>query len=346
MYGMIIILGLKILRIGISLKNKCMAKNKFIYDPNSLSYIPIELSMKDIAMKFLPYAVVGVVLGIISYSVLAINHYTPIEKLQEQQIVEMKSQQQLLNERINEANSTLEHLIVSDDSLYRTLLGVKPMSSSLRQAGTGGTDKYVDFEVGNNDIGIIESYKRLDQVVAKMNVQEGSYKELFKKAAVNFDRMQHLPAIIPISNWDLKYIGSGFSPRRFHPILKRWRQHEGIDFIAPIGTNVFASADGVVRSARVSDSFGRVVEIDHGYGLITLYAHLSKINVKFGQKVTRGQVIGLVGNSGLSSGAHLHYEVHVNNVEVDPVNYFFNDLTPKEYKAVVEQAESVTTCME
>jgi len=323
-----------------------MAKKKFIYDPNTLIYVPIEVTIWEKLVRILPYVVVGIVIGIINFSILAMNYNTPTEKLQAQQISEMRSQQQILDERINEANSTLEHLIISDDSLYRTLLGEKPMLASLRQAGTGGTDKYADLEIGENDLGIINSYKKLDQIVAKMNVQVGSYKELFKRAAVNFDRMQHLPAIIPISNWDLRYIGSGFSPRRFHPILKRWRQHEGIDFIAPTGTSVFASADGVIKSARVSDSFGRVVEIDHGYGLVTLYAHLSKIKVKFGQKITRGQVIGLVGSSGLSSGAHLHYEVHVSNVAVDPVNYFFNDLTPKEYEAVVDQAKSITTCME
>jgi len=326
--------------------NQIMANNKYIYDPESLSYIPVENTFKSKIKKLIPFGIVGCFIGVGCFAAVAMLYSTPKEKVQAQQILDMKSRQKVFIEKLNEADKELKELAVLDDSLYRTMLGASPVDSVQRVAGTGGTNTYEEMINSNIPAEIIESYKKLDNIVAKMNVQKSSYSELFGKAAKNVDKLQHLPAIIPIANWDLKYIGSGFSPRRFHPILKCWRQHEGIDFIAEVGTKIFAAADGVVKSARLSDSFGQVVEIDHGFGLTTLYAHMSKFEVKTGEKVKRGQIIGHVGNTGLSAGPHLHYEVHVNGKEVDPVNYFFNDLTAKEYRAVVDQAASVETCME
>ncbi|TLX78270.1 M23 family metallopeptidase [Labilibacter sediminis] len=323
-----------------------MANTKYIYDPNTLSYIPVNKSLKDKFKSFVPYLVAGVLLGVTSFAVVALNFKTPTEKIQAKENSDMQKHLKILDGKLAEANKTLDDLITLDDSLYRTLLGDKPMLASLRKAGTGGTDKYTELKSSTGTSEILDTYQKLDELFAKMNVQEGSYKELFKKTVVNFDRMQHLPAIIPIANWDLKYIGSGFAPQRLHPILGKVRPHEGIDFVAPTGTSVYASAEGKVSSVRNSSSFGKVIEVDHGYGIITLYAHLSKFKVKRGQKVKRGEIIGLVGNTGLSAGPHLHYEVHVNNVEVNPVNYFFNDLSPNEYKEVVAKAESITTCME
>ncbi|MCW3804862.1 M23 family metallopeptidase [Plebeiibacterium marinum] len=320
--------------------------NKYIYDPNTLSYIPIENTFKSKAKKMVPFSIGGIVIGLVCYACTAIFYATPKEKIQAQQLKDILSRQEIFAERLSEADRSLKELAVLDDSLYRAMLGENPMDSALRLAGTGGTDGYEELLSSNMPKEIINSYKKLDEIVARMNVQNASYSDLFKKAAVNAQRLQHLPAIIPIANWDLKYIGSGFAPRRFHPILKRWRQHEGIDFIASTGTKIFAAADGKVTSVRVSDSFGRVVEVDHGFGITTLYAHMSKFKVKRGENVKRGDVLGYVGNSGLSAGPHLHYEVHIKGKEVDPVNYFFKDLTSAEYKAVVEKAASVEICME
>lgn len=323
-----------------------MAKNKFIYDPESLSYIQVENSFKSKLKKFIPYVGAGAVVGIAFYALSAMSYSTPTEKIQAQQLNDLIKRQSIFVERMNEADKVLAELEIMDDSVYRTLLGSEPISESQRMAGTGGVDVYEEMVNSNTPTELINSYKKLDALLAKINVQHSSYNELFKKASINIDRMQHLPAIIPIANWDLRYIGSGFSPRRFHPILEIWRQHEGIDFIAKSGTKIFASADGKVRSSRFSSSFGNVVEIDHGYGLTSLYAHMTKFVVKKGQVVKRGEVIGYVGNTGLSAGAHLHYEVHVKGIPVDPVNYFFNDLTSKEYKEVVAQAAGVEACME
>ena len=324
-----------------------MARGKYIYDPESLTYIQVEVTLKDRAKKFVPYVLAGAAIGMITYVVMALGGFTtPREMLQAKEISSLKTNFEIYKNRVGEVNDNMQKLALLDDSLYRTILGEDALNAEVRKAGTGGTDKYQDLKGTETPKEILESFKELDNLIAKMNVQEGSYKELFKKSLVNKDRLQHLPAIIPIANWDLKRIGSGFSPRRFHPILKRWRQHEGIDFIAGTGTDIYAAADGKVKTVRYSDSFGKMVEIDHGYGLLTLYAHMSRQEVKRGDVVKRGQVIGKVGNTGLSAGPHLHYEVHVNGKEVDPVKYFFKDLTPEEYKAVVAQAESVMTTME
>ncbi len=322
-----------------------MATKRYKYDSESLIYIQVDVTLKEKLRKFLPYILVGLFMGISVYIVTAVRFSTPKEKLQAERINILENNQNLLNNRIKYANETLSELIAFDDSVYRTVLGAKPLPKEVRMAGTGGVNKYETLEQAGKYEEVIESFKHLDKVIAKMEVQKSSYAILLEKAELNVIRLKHLPAIIPIANWDLNRIGSGFG-MRFHPILNRYRMHEGIDFIAPRGTPIFSSADGVIKSARRSDSFGNVVEIDHGYGLVTLYAHLSKTKVKRGQKVIRGQVIGLTGNTGLSKGPHLHYEVHLRNKEVDPVSYFFRDLTAKEYEAVVARAKSMKTTME
>ncbi len=324
-----------------------MAKVKYIFDPGSLRYIAVDVTLKDKTKKFLPFLLAGTLMGGFIYLLMAFGPYsTPREKIQAQQLNSMQVNQKILDDRINEANTTITHLAALDDSLYRTMLGENALNGSIRQAGIGGSNKYEYLEGTETPENIIASFKKLDELVAKINVQEGSYKELFKKSLVNIDRLQHLPAIIPVANWDLKRIGSGFSLRRYHPILKRYRAHEGIDLIANTGTDIYASADGTVKTVRYSDSFGKMVEVDHGFGLLTLYAHMSKQEVKIGDVVKRGQIIGKVGSTGLSGGPHLHYEVHVKNKEVDPVKYFFSDLTPEEYKAVVAQSQSIENTME
>ncbi len=322
-----------------------MATKRYIYDSESLTYIQVDVTLKDRVKKFLPYVIVGLFMGISVYIVTAIGYSTPKEKLQAEKIHVLEDNQNILSDRIEYANRTLAELIAYDDSVYRTVLGAKPLPKEVRMAGTGGVNKYEGLEQKGKYEEVIESFKQLDKVIAKMEVQKSSYAILLEKAELNINRLKHLPAIIPIANWDLKRIGSGFG-MRFHPILNRYRMHEGIDFIAPKGTPIFSSAAGVIKSSRNSDSFGNVIEIDHGYGLVTLYAHLSKTNVKRGQKVVRGEVIGLTGNTGLSAGPHLHYEVHYKNKEVDPVSYFFKDLTAKEYEAVVARAKSLKTTME
>lgn len=323
-----------------------MAKQKYTYDPSTLIYIPIKVTLKEKLKKASLFVSLSLVVGVVGYAITAFYYSTPKEKIQAKVLLDLKVNQSFLEDKIEEAQAKLGQLIAIDDSLYRTMLGESVLSDEIRNAGIGGTDKYEELAKNKDLKEITNSFIALDQLVAQMKVQENSYSSLFHKASINVDRMKHLPAIIPVANWDLKRIGSGFSPRRFHPILNYWREHKGIDFVASKGTDIYSSGDGVVESVRVSSSFGKVVVINHGFGIKTLYAHMSEFACKRRDVVKRGQLIGYVGNTGLSAGPHLHYEVHVNNKAVDPVDYFFNDLSAQEYKDVVAQSESITTCME
>jgi murein DD-endopeptidase MepM/ murein hydrolase activator NlpD len=224
-------------------------------------------------------------------------------------------------------------------------VGKSPIPWSIREAGIGGHDPSMNLSNAIYPEHVIRTATRIKQLETHLKVQENSYHEVMREAYRNKIKLNHIPAIMPIYNEDLLLTGSGFG-MRLHPILKIWRPHEGIDFFAYTGTDVFATADGIVSNVRVSETFGKVIEINHGYGFTTLYAHLNKFLVREGQRVKRGQIIGEVGNTGLSSGQHLHYEVHVKGQEVDPVNYFFKDLTPSEYKKVAAIAQAYEMSMD
>lgn len=250
-----------------------------------------------------------------------------------------------LDNKLNSTITELEHLSNMDDSLYRTVLGANPLSSQVRTAGAGGGVNNKELFDPLFSTTILEISDKLNNAMARIKVQKQSYDKLFSVAKSNEKRMSHLPAIMPVSDQNLMRIGAGFG-MRFHPILKFTRLHEGQDFMIPVGTEVYSTADGRVVSRRFSTTFGKLAIINHGYGIKTYYAHLKEFSVRVGQQVKRGELIGLSGNSGLSSGPHLHYEVHVNGKEVDPVNYFFNDLTPEEYEKVIVRAKSHSSSMD
>lgn len=248
---------------------------------------------------------------------------------------DLQEQYKRLSVRLGVISSKLSAVEVKDDSLYRSLLGVSPLDPTVRKAGRGGhSGTSAEFPAV-----IKNTAAQIEKLESRMMIEEKSLLKLAEYAARNQERMIHLPAIMPVSNKDLSYTGSGFG-LRYHPILKIRRMHKGIDFIAPTGTEVYATAGGTISSSRISGTFGNVVEIDHGYGYHTLYAHLKRSNVKKGQEVKRGEVIGWVGNTGLSAGTHLHYEVHVKGKEVDPVQYFFDDLSVEQYQEIITKANS------
>jgi len=191
----------------------------------------------------------------------------------------------------------------------------------------------------NSDI-VINVKKQLDKIMKKIYVQSVSYDEVIDLAKNKEEMLSHLPAIMPIANKDLKRTASGWG-YRFHPIYKIRKFHYGMDFTSPRGTEIYATADGVVsRVQSIKRGYGNNVIIDHGYGYKTLYGHMSKFNVIEGQKVKRGDVIGYVGNTGTSTGPHLHYEVHHNDKKVNPMNYYFNDLSADEYDKMIEISQN------
>ncbi|MGE5316614.1 MAG: M23 family metallopeptidase, partial [Chloroflexota bacterium] len=214
----------------------------------------------------------------------------------------------------------------------------EPIPSSVRKAGFGGANRYEKLEGYKNTEIIKNTSKKLDMIASQLVVQSKSYDEVFELAKGKEKMMASIPAIQPISNKDLRRIGSYFGYRT-DPFYKVTKFHEGIDFTASVGTEVYSTGDGTVVNVGRKGGYGNCIIINHGFGYQTLYAHLSKMNVKPGQKVQRGEVIGRVGNTGKSTSPHLHYEVHKGNRSIDPINFFFNDLTPEEYELMIELSQ-------
>jgi murein DD-endopeptidase MepM/ murein hydrolase activator NlpD len=234
--------------------------------------------------------------------------------------------------------TVIGHLQETDDNLYRTIFGAEPIQSTQRQVGIGGVNRYNELEGFNNSKLVVETAKKLDVLRKKVYVQSKSFDELILLAREKENMLRSIPAIIPISTKDLTRIASGYG-LRIHPYYKISKFHSGMDFTAPLGTDVYSSGDGTVESVLSGKrGMGNYIIINHGFGYSSLYAHLDNFNVKAGQKVRRGDVIGYVGNTGMSVAPHLHYEIKLNGVNVDPVNYFFNDLSAEEYERMIEVA--------
>ena len=231
----------------------------------------------------------------------------------------------------------LEDIEKRDDNIYRTTFNADPIPSSVRSAGFGGVNRYEYLEGYDNSELIIETAERLDILTKAIYVQSTSYDEVIDLARSREDQLSSLPAIMPISNKDLTRTASGWG-FRIHPIYKIRKFHYGMDFTAPTGTEVYASADGAIeRIQRSRRGYGNILVVNHGYGYKTLYAHLTDFNNAWvGKKVKRGDVIAFVGSTGLSTAPHLHYEVHLNGKKINPVNYYFEDLSAQEYDRMIE----------
>jgi murein DD-endopeptidase MepM/ murein hydrolase activator NlpD len=319
-------------------------RSQYKFCPEQLTYIKIEKNIRTRFKQGLPYILIASVIAIIIYFFTASLHKTPRELMLMTENFRLKSSVDYVNKQLKVFDMKLNSLEQQDDSLYRSILGIEPIPVGFRKSGTGGSAHDM-MSPSNNMAVVTSSYNKIESLFSRLKVQKKSYELLFVKAKLNNERLIRTPAIIPIANHDLSRIGSGFG-QRFHPILGFTRPHKGLDFHASTGTPVYASADGTIIKAEYSSTFGNVVQVNHGFGVSTLYAHLHKIYAKVGQKIKRGEELGEVGNTGLSVGPHLHYEVLLNGVEVNPVNYFFNDLTPAEYEKVVETAEQQTTSMD
>ena len=313
-----------------------MAKHKYKFNPESLSYTKVEKSTKRKVFIFLTYFFASIVLSVLYFLVFSVFFDSPKEKGLKRQISELKVNYQIVDEELNKIEAVLTDLQDRDDNIYRTIFEVEPVHSTIREAGTGGTNKYRDLEKIENSEIVIDVKSRLDKIMKKMYVQSTSYDEVIDLAKNKEEMLASIPAIQPISNKDLKRTASGWG-YRIHPIYKIRKFHYGMDFTAPIKTDVYATGNGVIESITSSKrGYGNQIVINHGYGYKTRYAHLYDFNVKEGQKVRRGDVIGFVGSTGLSTAPHLHYEVMLNGKKVNPVNYYFNDLSAEEYERMIE----------
>lgn len=313
-----------------------MAKSKFKYNPESLSFDKIRLSFRDKMFRFLSYFLASIFLAVLYAVMYTLLFDSPKEKALKRENEQLALQYEVMNRKLGTVEKVLEELQERDDNIYRTIFEAEPISTSIRNAGMGGINRYMELEGYDNSEIVIETAKRLDKIMKKVYVQSKSYDEVIDLALNKGKFIASLPAIQPISNTDLKRTASGWG-YRIHPIYKIRMFHEGMDFTAPAGTEIYATGDGTVVVTNSSRrGYGNEIRIDHGYGYVTRYAHLKAFNVKKGQKVKRGDVIGFVGSTGLSTAPHLHYEVHQNGKKVNPINYFFDDLTAEEYDRMIE----------
>ncbi len=313
-----------------------MPKTKYKFNHETLSFDRIRLGIRQTFLRLFGYFVASLFLAGIYGFIFAFVFDSPQEKALKREIEQLTLQYDLMNREMENVEKVLGHLQETDDNLYRTIFETEPVPSSYRDGGIGGVNRYEAMTGFSNSELVIETAMRLDKIRKKIYVQSESFDELIAYASEKEEMLSSIPAIQPLSNKDLKRTASGFG-FRIHPIYKISKFHSGMDFTAPTGTEVYATGNGVigtVKSAR--RELGNHVIIDHGFGYQTVYAHLDGFNVRVGQKVKRGDVIGFVGSTGLSTAPHLHYEVLVNGRQVDPALYYFNDLTPDEYDRMLE----------
>ena len=314
-----------------------MAKVKYYYDSETLSYRKVERKKgRTITFSFL-FLSAAALFGFFSY-VLAANYIdSPKEKALIRENENLKLNYTYLNKRVDLAEQVMQNIADRDENIYRVHFEANPVSEAQRKAGFGGVNRYKNLEGSENSELIIASTKKIDKITKEIEVQSRSLDEIETLAKEKIKLLEAIPAIQPVQNKDLTRVASGYG-MRMHPIHKRRKMHHGMDFTAKTGTPIYATGDGKVTKAGRGTGFGNVVYIDHGFGYVTKYGHMSKFNTKKGKKVKRGDIIGYVGNTGISSGPHLHYEVHKNGKPINPVNFYHGDLTPEEYDIMLHKA--------
>lgn len=319
-----------------------MVKHKYKFHPEQLIFVKVRASVREKFFWIMKYVVAAIVVSIISYLVFPFFIDTPEVRKLRRENQELLLNFDLINKRIDQLRAVLEDLQKRDDNIYRIIFEAEPVHTSVREAGMGGVDRYSYLESLNNSKIIIETTKKLDKLSKKAYIQSKSFDEITILAKRKDDMVRSIPAIMPISNKDLTRVASSFG-MRIHPFYKVLKMHTGMDFTAPTGTEIYSTGDGVVKKVEYAQrGYGYHTVVDHGFGYETLYAHMSEIIVRPGQKVKRGTVIGYVGNTGTSVAPHLHYEVLRNGVQVNPINYYFNDLTPEQYDKLLEIASQPT----
>lgn len=322
-------------------------RHTYRYNPHTLSFEKVRITFKDTLKKISFSVALGVVLGVTLLVVGFQVFDSPKERQLKREIALYARQMETIKDIVARDEAVLADLENRDNSIYRTLLEAEPITPELRRSGIPVYGQYADLEGYDNSKLIIETRKCLDDFSKRLYVQSQSLDEVYKMVTSRKERQDHIPCIMPLDKRTCKLL-SGFGSR-YHPILHYRRMHTGVDLSAKKGTPVYATGDGTVEVAGRGDpnlsGYGISVLINHGYGYKTLYAHLNDVKVRPGQKVKRGELIGHVGSSGLSSGPHCHYEVWLNGKKVNPVYYFYNDLTSDEYEQVIEAANQDNQCL-
>jgi murein DD-endopeptidase MepM/ murein hydrolase activator NlpD len=310
-------------------------KVKYYYDPESLAYRIISPKKRKKFGYALLFLIASALFGFLCFVILMNTPYfeTPKDKIQAREIENMKLSYAILNKKIEDIDQVASDLEDRDNNLYRVYFNSAPISKETRR-GIIDRKRYKELEGFNNSDLVINTSEKVDGISKALAVQSKSLDEILKLAKQKNKLLSSIPAIQPVKNEDLKHMASGFGYRS-DPFTKARKMHEGMDFTAKTGTPIYATGDGVVKNADNSLSgFGNHIEITHGFGYLTLYGHLSKYKIHAGQRVKRGDVIGYVGSTGRSEAPHLHYEVHKDGKVVNPINFYYGNISAAEYVAI------------
>ncbi|MCW4469528.1 M23 family metallopeptidase [Flavobacterium sp. MFBS3-15] len=310
-----------------------MAKVKYYFDTENLAYRKIKTKLSKKIGVVLLFLTAAALFGFLCFVALLNTPYfeTPKDRLQAREIENMKIRYEILNRKMEEVEEVLANVEDRDNNIYRTYFNTTPIPEEQRKAGFGGVNRYKDMEGYNNSELVINTTKRLDVISKELVVQSKSLDEIAKLAKDKEKLLASIPAIQPVKNEDLRMMASGFGYRS-DPFTKIRKFHAGMDFSARTGTPIFATGDGVVVVAdNKMSGYGNRIVIRHGFGYETLYGHMSKFKAKAGQKVKRGDIIGYVGSTGRSEAPHLHYEVHKNGEVINPINFYYGNISAKEY---------------
>ena len=324
-----------------------MARQKrYIFNQLTQSFEVLETSkwrwFLRIVLGFLAFLGVAFLFAILLFTFFK----SPKEKSQARELEYMRLQYEILNNRLDDIEVLMTDMEQRDNNLYRVMFEADPVPTSLRRSGFSDADRYATLYGFKNSDLVVSASRKMDVIASQLYHQSVSFDTLFAMARNKSDMLAHIPAIFPLKETEIKYISSYFGYRP-DPIYKIEKFHSGIDFSSTMGTEVYATGDALVFDVERNDwGYGNMVILDHGYGYKTRYAHLQKSAVRKGQKVKRGQLIGYIGNTGKTTGVHLHYEVLKNDVQIDPINFFYNDLTPDQYNQILEQSTLPTQTMD
>lgn len=317
-----------------------MKRQKFRYNPETLSYEKVELSWREHALRSLLVIAPAVVLGFGFYLLFSSVFTSPKETALERENAQLKKQLDDMNDELTLLSSVAMDLEKRDNEIYRVIFNAEPFPDQMRLLGTGGSDEYEELRNTSYSDRLIENKQRIKELEKRFYAQSISFDEVIKLAREKEKMLASIPAIQPVSNADLTRIASGYG-WRIDPIYKTKKMHWGLDFTAETGTNVYATGNGVIKELeRKRWGYGNSIIIDHGFGYVSRYAHLSAFDVEEGDTVVRGQIIGKVGSTGKSTAPHLHYEIEKNGKKIDPIHFFHSDISEDEYERLLDMANN------
>ena len=323
-----------------------MDKQKYIFNPKTLAFEVFKISTARKVGRIVLVALSVIGMAFLFAILLFTFFKSPKEKIQARELEFMKLQYDIMCDKMDLYEAELVDLEQRDNNIYRIVFDAEPIPSAKRRLGLVSVNRYANLDGYHNSEQVIAASKKLDMIASQLYYQSISYDEVFEMARNKEEMLACIPAIMPLRVNEIKYISSYFGYRP-DPIYNIAKFHDGIDFSTTLNTEIYATGDGTVVGVESTQwGYGNLVTIDHGFGYKSLYAHLNGFAVRKGQKVKRGQLIGYAGTTGKSTGVHLHYELHKNDVPIDPIHFFFNDLTPDQYEQILEQSTLPTKTMD